>query len=224
MAEALWDIRTPGIYIDGDAGFHAAVAHDINLIRGANASGIGELIALLSKRCQGIGAGNTGVGPKQNYKVVISLAPNLDDTQSTPTTAGSDALKPWPGATNLKRHGLFLESAVTYIPNSDAEYTTFLGLRTSSYIVLAHELIHALHSLSGDLRKDYDDGSGADSGLFHEEARTVGLGIYKNTRISENAFRRRDGFPERTYYGAPNDCDNLTAVSKSGAPRSWTGS
>jgi len=58
----------------------------------------------------------------------------------------------------------------------------------------------------------YDSGA-ADGGLLHEEARTVGLGIYAKTRISENAFRRRDGLAERTYYSAPGDTANLTGIT-----------
>lgn len=41
----------------------------------------------------------------------------------------------------------------------------------------------------------------------------MGLGIYANTRISENAFRRQDGLPLRTYYGSVGDTDGLTGLT-----------
>jgi hypothetical protein len=46
------------------------------------------------------------------------------------------------------------------------------------------------------------------------EARTVGLGIYANTRISENSIRRERKLPVRTYYSTPGDCDGLTSAVK----------
>jgi hypothetical protein len=212
MPVQLWDMKTPGIYINGDAAFFTSANTDLRLIQG-NGGGIGELPKLISKRCAGIGAGMTSVAhATAGRRILIQLAANLAATQAMPT-ANTDYMQNGPAAANFKLHGNFLESTVYYIPNAEAAYTNLLGIQTPPYIALAHELIHALHSLSGDLRLQYGGGFAANSGLLHEEARTVGLGIYANTRISENAFRRRDGLPLRTYYGAPGDTDNLTGVT-----------
>ena len=71
-----------------------------------------------------------------------------------------------------------------------------------------------MHFLSGDtnMYSDDDPWAAGDTYTKHEEARTVGLGIYKNTRISENAIRREAGLPVRTYYSDPRDCDGLTSA------------
>ena len=212
MPVTLWDISTPGIYIDGDSTFQAAASADLNLVRG-NGNGVGELLKLISKRCTGVGAGKTSTtSAPAGRRILIRRAANIGDTESLPT-ANTDYLTNGPAAANFKLHGSFLESTVKYIPNFEVEYTALLGIQTPSYIALAHELIHAFHSLSGDLRKAYGGGFSADSGLLHEEARTVGLGIYANTRISENAFRRRDNLALRTYYGSPGDTNGLTAAT-----------
>jgi len=212
MPVSLWDITTPGIYIDGDGAFNTAASLDLNLVRG-DGTGVGELLKLISKRCIGVGAGKTSTAnAPAGRRILIRRAVNIGDTESMPT-ANNDYLTNGPAAANFKLHGAFLESTVKYIPNFQAEYTALLGVQTPSYIALAHELIHAFHSLSGDLRKAYGGGLSADSGLLHEEARTVGLGIYANTRISENAFRRRAGLALRTYYSNPGDTDNLTGIT-----------
>ena len=212
MPVGLWDVKHPGIYIDGDATFQSAVGADFNLIRG-NGTGIGELLKLISKRCEGIGAGKASTADASaGRRIVIKQAASIDKTEASPK-GNDDFVKNGPSAANFKKHGSFLESTVYYIPNAEADYTNLLGLRTPPYIALAHEMIHALHSLSGDLRKEYDLSFANDSGTLHEEARTVGLGIYAGTRISENAFRKRDNIPLRTYYGTPGDTDNLTGIT-----------
>jgi hypothetical protein len=210
MAEQLWDIAHPGIYMNGSGPFIAACIMDLNLIRGAgNGANSLNLLSLISKRCQGIGAGNNALNVV-SYRVVIKEALSIGGTQAQPN-GDDDYLKNGPGAANFKMHGIFAASEVFYLPNQQAAYTNLLGIVTPPYIALAHELIHAFHSLNGDLRFQYG-GVGNNSGLLHEEARTVGLGIYAKTRISENAFRRRDNIQIRTYYSSANDCDNLVSI------------
>jgi hypothetical protein len=49
--------------------------------------------------------------------------------------------------------------------------------------------------------------------ILHEEAHTVGLGPYANTRISENALRKEHNLTLRTYYDTPGDCDGLASLT-----------
>lgn len=213
MVATVWNDAYPGIYIDGDAAFKASVGQDLQRIIGTDTSvNALNLIPLLSKRCKGIGAGKSDAAPAGGYRVIIQAADSIADTQALPDS-DRDYMQNGPASANFKMHGTFAASNVYYLPGQENQYTALVGVRTPPYIALAHELIHALHSLSGDLRKQYGGGHVNDSGLLHEEARTVGLGIYAKTRISENAFRRRDNLAVRTFYSSVGDCDALTGVT-----------
>jgi len=63
------------------------------------------------------------------------------------------------------------------------------GLKNPPFVGLAHELIHALHSLKGE-----------NKGGSEEEQRTVGLGKYSTEKLCENAIRRDAGLPNRDAY------------------------
>ena len=90
--------------------------------------------------------------------------------------------------------------AIVYNPqfNSTADAN---GLITPPFIVLAHELIHALHCPSGDRPKNMNYQENSPNATWkHEEAWTVDMSIYRHGRISENAIRREQGLAERTEY------------------------
>jgi hypothetical protein len=72
-----------------------------------------------------------------------------------------------------------------------------IRLPNPPFVVLAHELIHAFHYVSGNNYPDSVDG------VKREELYTTGVGPYQNTRISENAIRKEHGLPERTCYYSP---------------------
>ncbi len=103
-------------------------------------------------------------------------------------------------------------SLVLYGNDLEATYTAAIGVPTPAFVALAHELIHALHVISGDVVKEY---SWATDGAIIEEARTVGIGPYSKTRYSENAIRREWMLAVRTYYHTPGDADGLTSVTGS---------
>jgi hypothetical protein len=96
-----------------------------------------------------------------------------------------------------------------------ANYSQLID-ETPGHIALGHELVHCMHFMSGDtnMYSDKDPWGAGDTYSKHEEARTVGLGIYANTRISENALRREFKLKLRTYYSDPGDCDGLTSAIK----------
>lgn len=66
-------------------------------------------------------------------------------------------------------------------------------------VTLGHELIHALHSLSGTRKSGRSIMIGKDS-TSEEEAFTVGLGPYKKEKYTENRLRAEYGLPERLSY------------------------
>jgi hypothetical protein len=66
---------------------------------------------------------------------------------------------------------------------------TSKGESAPPWLMLAHELVHCLHSLEGTKK----DG-------IEEEYFTVGLNDYAKEPITENAFRNDAGMPARTSY------------------------
>ncbi len=80
--------------------------------------------------------------------------------------------------------------SVSLIYYSNAQLFTGQGEDTFSFVVLAHELIHALNHVQGTRLRD----GGA------EELRTTGLNQYANERYSENAFRQAFLLPGRNAY------------------------
>jgi hypothetical protein len=76
--------------------------------------------------------------------------------------------------------------SVCVVRFSNAYTKTINGSLSPSYIVLGHELIHALHLMTG--HRNPDD----------EEVCTIGLGVYSRDQFTENALRREHGLTLRT--------------------------
>jgi hypothetical protein len=204
MAEV--ESNFPGIKIENSYGdpFVTGVQQDLNLIA-AKPTG-GNLLSLISKRFQGVGTKTSA-----DKKVVIHLG-ICDLTAQNSVGGGIEERGADIAGKNFTMPGTGKGSRVDYNPQGEAEYTTAVGIRTPTYVALAHELIHALHVISGDVKKLYDWNNGtalSSSGAIIEEARTVGLGRFLHTSISENAIRRENQLPVRTYYSAAGDCDNV---------------
>jgi hypothetical protein len=216
MPVSLWNHSHPGIYIEGDTDFFRKASVDLNEL---NSEPVGrDLLKLISKRCQGIGA--TASGDKV-LKVVIALAADVGSTAESPESfvPGKDAL------TDTRKSGVLPGSVVRmpvslggtgsyarYMPDGAIKYALACKILMPPYIALGHELVHSFHSLNGDYVKDYSWSNGtatSSSGAIIEEARTVGLGRYANTRFSENALRKEHGYALRTFYSSPGDCDNI---------------
>lgn len=110
--------------------------------------------------------------------------------------------------------------------NYTMAYAGTLGIPMPSFVILAHELIHASHTARGKYRKMPGWATPAllpngapmianEEEQMVEEARTIGAGKYAARRITENAIRREHQIAERPYYVTPGDCDaaNLPAWS-----------
>lgn len=77
---------------------------------------------------------------------------------------------------------------VSIMKYTNAQILTGKGEATHSFVVLAHELIHSLHHVTGTRR---------DTG---EEDWTTGIGIYANEPMTENAIRTAFGMKLREKY------------------------
>ncbi|MCA9213583.1 MAG: hypothetical protein KDB27_10985 [Planctomycetales bacterium] len=72
---------------------------------------------------------------------------------------------------------------------SNVQVMTRKGEKADPYIVLAHELVHSFHALSGT-RLDGKD----------EERRATGIGTFADEALSENVFRQQFKMPPRNAY------------------------
>jgi hypothetical protein len=122
---------------------------------------------------------------------------------------------------NFTFAGLPHSGVVMFDPNFD--FTATLNRSSPAYIMLGHELIHYLHFASGDvsnmpssesLPKKLKKLEQDELLTLYEEARTVGLGPFKNGRISENKLREEARLPPRPYYAEIGDCENLPSLVK----------
>jgi len=190
----------------------------------------GELLTLISKRCQGIGtsAGLTcrilfgrGTATNRHGRFTpgryartashrTSAFPDLDYTQPEDVVRQQMArqhrvLRTVRGVGSVMTAGKGTSAAVSFNPliNYDPATFTLMLVENPAFVALAHELVHALHTLSGDVIKHEDP---AKENLI-EEARTVGAGKYAGTRFSENAIRAEHGYAVRTFYVQVGDCD-----------------
>jgi len=77
---------------------------------------------------------------------------------------------------------------VSIMKYTNAQIVTAKGEATLPYIVLAHELIHSLHHVTGT-RRDHG-----------EEDWTTGIGLFSDNPMSENAFRKAFGIKPREKY------------------------
>lgn len=226
MALNLWREEYPGIYIDGNEFFFTTTVFQLDKLKQRPIGA--DLLRLISRRHDGVGmsAGkgikcvirwgdaellkSHGGGLAHRARVPeVALKGDQSNFDEVAHTSDRTQRRAVPGAIfTLPTVGT--SSAAYYDPF--ANFTKILGINTPKHIALGHELIHCLHYMSGDTNRHTTDGGlePGDTYLKHEEARTIGLGIYTNNRISENALREEWEQPRRTGYLKPGDCDDLT--------------
>jgi hypothetical protein len=97
------------------------------------------------------------------------------------------------------------------------------------YIALAHELVHATHRARGvtkspgnqpnkffdEYRNEFTENSP------EEEARTVGLQLFANERLTENSIRKEHGLNLRVSYASPELALNGQGVVTPASPPEW---
>ena len=79
-------------------------------------------------------------------------------------------------------------------------YPSLVYNAEKSYLVLAHELVHAHRILKGTYTGGKGDRQVSSTPAGKEELRAVGLGKYKHEKISENGIRAEHGEPIRKHY------------------------
>lgn len=202
----LWAHNYPGIHVSGDQAFLTATFDNLNTIESQS---VGKnLLTLISKRCQGIG---TKLGTERSKAVIIKYTNNINRTSQSPMMKDDrDVARDSVPGSIVRLPGVGTGSLVLYGHDMVASYSRILKIMTPPFVALAHELVHALHSLSGDFIKAY---SWTTDGALIEEARTVGIGPYKGQTISENRVRKEHNLPLRTYYDTPGDVDTLAGIT-----------
>lgn len=224
MPVLAWDQAYPGLVIDISVDgmrFWSATSESLSILASKPVGK--DLLSLISQRCKGIGRGGSGggtVGGKTASCVITfgrgTMGSAADREAAIGDATEADASDWQHGA---RRMGTIAtpgggtpyqislagpganEARATYSPYARAIYTRMLHVDTPAFVALGHELCHCLHILSGDLPP------AVGNWVIREEARTVGAGTYKDTRISENAIRKEHNLPLRTYYSTPGDCN-----------------
>lgn len=218
--------RYPGILIESNhpvyarnAGglakheFYRRTLNDLDYLYGFTNLGR-ELLQLIAKRSQGIGTSLTKNGVRT---VEIRFRPvDKSDGASTGAMLPEDRfskVRTLSGGRKMHMAGSGSRSVIAMHNSRDSEafYTRLATVRTPTWMALFHELTHAWHHLSGT---SYSDSVTTNSGetVRREEMWTTGLGVYRDTRISENALRREVNLPERRYYTFPNDHTHIGSL------------
>jgi hypothetical protein len=214
MPVALYDIFGTGLYIENpvdDPNFHSQARLALNIIR---SKPLGA--TLLKDICDACADG------KKN--VVIEKSPTANAVPTKDTSDGFRLQLKQPGmgqiltadAYALVTRGKGGTSGIArWNPANVIPGTT---IERPSFVSLAHELVHCLHYVEGDCYREpkltFD--LTTDSGLAEEEARTTGLGPYKDVKThkpSENAIRDAFGLPLRTEYSPGNTLDHVKATA-----------
>jgi Effector protein len=175
-----------------------------------------ELLKLIMHRHQHVGTG------KRGDERIVTIRPHRQGAQGADAAAQHIEQKFHKevdlGGRTMKFAGKGSKTFVLYHngPQSEGIYTRLAGVTTPTWLALAHELIHALHHLSGTTYREKVTTPGGQE-VKREEMFTTGLGPYQNTRMSENAIRREVGLKEREYYTFAGDAGFIKALAV-GAP------
>lgn len=178
-----------------------------------------ELLDLIGKRSEGTGTSASGAArsvtiifrPSSDNQGASAGAMSINDRFRVTRSFGGQSFS-FAGKGSASKIRMHNDAA------SDAIYTQLAGLQTPAWIALAHELIHALHHLSGTAYGDSVQAAGGE--VKREEMWTTGLGPYANTRLSENKIRAAAGLPPRTFYTFVDDHTNMPSLmSRMAMPR-----
>jgi Effector protein len=123
----------------------------------------------------------TGVGVQKSLKPSTAASHNIKDCPYHP--AGGSCAE----AADITAAGDGT-GTVSIMKYTNAQILTGKGEATHSFVVLAHELIHSLHHVTGTRR---DNG---------EEDWTTGIGVYAAEPMTENAVRAAFGLKLREKY------------------------
>ncbi len=108
-----------------------------------------------------------------------------------------------PGANDY--NGVGNPSWIQFDPNQSLNVPGYSAAMPSE-LVLAHELVHALHSargttLAGSAVGTLPNGSAAPAAMQNWEQQAMGIGTESNSRLAESRFAEERGMPVRTTHG-----------------------
>ena len=184
--------------------FYNNCVRDLHLINGTPTGA--DLLKLIGQRYDGIGTKASGA----ERAVTIYFRPSTKSPGASTGAAGNIKSKLRVtraiGGRAFGFAGAGSKVSINWHNDHDSGqiYTGLCGVPSPTWIVLAHELIHAWHTLSGTNYSETITVQGKGD-VAREEMFTTGLGAYANTRISENAIRREAGLRERTHYTFEGD-------------------
>ncbi|HDL7647863.1 TPA: hypothetical protein PXO92_004614 [Yersinia enterocolitica] len=87
-----------------------------------------------------------------------------------------------------------------------------ISMQDKDCIILFHELLHVYHNAIGE-RVRIITKTDIYSPNLHEEAKTVGLGSFRNNYITENKLREEMSLPRRYNYDSVNDSDTILSLN-----------
>lgn len=203
----------PGIYIEtgGDPNFFGQAKACLNILRSrAVGKTLIERLSAASANPNKIVVIEPAPGGAMGMATAVPTLDTSDEFRVRLNAPGEGRLLAAPAYERIVRGGAGCSGIARWNP---ANTIPFAGTHRPAYISLGHELIHCLHYLTADCYRKINDvvtlDPGKDSGLAEEEARTVGLGPYKDEALSENAIRAAFGEPKRTEYNAGNNLSHV---------------
>jgi hypothetical protein len=188
----LWDHGHPGIYIDTN-GFKEVnffVQTSFQLWEIEKKPTGEKLLRKISDWCQ-----------KRNLQVTIQSIGSIAKSDAWATNKPNSFNKQIGSSVDI-RHCSKKELYKSWICLSGGPFV-------APYVTLAHELVHALHCVSGT-RKEGD----FKFDIPIEEIFTVGLGEYAKEEFTENAIRKEHGLELRTWFSQVDDISDSKRTSQ----------
>lgn len=162
-------------------------------------------------------------GSGGNKKVTINFTSQNAFTSSATGATGTPTA-PGAGSTATVSYDQALNISLPTVIGKAADGTDIVADRPiSSEVVLAHELVHAIHAQRGTIDRSLRDHTFTDSGVTYkenwrfEELRTTGFaGFRQGNEASENSIRAELGFGNRATYLDRSSWTRVSGVAANG--------
>ena len=147
-----------------------------------------------------------------------TVSSNLPSGAACPA---ADAAASWPGGTTANlSNGVGNAARVQFHPSQALTVPGYSAAMPPA-LVLAHELVHALHITAGSILMGHSTGTMPGGGLapvamHNAEQQAMGIGSQSNARLAESRFAEERGLPVRTTHGPSEGFfpDNATAADR----------
>jgi len=153
--------------------------------------------------------GETSAIPRLTQKQAL-----LHGVSESPTDREhNDIATRLPQKLSFGRKGQGVGSLVFFNPKISAKIVNGIPERDEdesvSFVSLGHELIHSYRMMKGTFTGGLDNRYDFNSRAYEEEARAVGIGVYGQEPITENAIRAEHGLPLRAQYASKENQKEL---------------